>query len=155
MNNLHPKRRPGGRRRGASLMVAVVLLTVTMALLLAAAKTAALHRRSLEPARAAAQADLLADAAARLATRRQVVGVGGETAPWSPDLPGGSADVVYERPENPGDPLRIDATVTVDGATARARRVVRGVLNPTKAPADRVPLIAPRPDRPLTEENQR
>ena len=145
MNGSHAKQRPGGRRRGASLMVAVVLLTVTMALLLAAAKTAALHRRSLEPARAAAQADLLADAATRLAARRQVVGVGGAGEPWSPDLPGGAANVVYERPENSGDPLRIDATVTVDGATARARRAVREVISEQTPPADRVPLIAPRP----------
>ncbi len=131
-----------GRRRGVSLMVAIVLLTVTAGLLLAAAKTAAIHRRSLGPAGAAVQADLLADAAARLAVRRSDPTA--EPPIWEPVLPGGAAAVTFRSPDDAAESragVALEVVVERDGDTARTRRTVPNfarqlILKPEQRPAD-------------------
>ncbi|MFH5803600.1 hypothetical protein [Alienimonas sp. DA493] len=126
-----------------SLMVAIVLLAVATGLLLTAVRTAAVHRRSLEPNEAAVQAALLADAGARLAAVRTARGAGAPES-WSPALPGGAAAVTFSPAAEDGDLPTVEARVERRGVAARARRTVRPVLADS-APADRSPLLAPKP----------
>ncbi|NNJ25465.1 hypothetical protein [Alienimonas chondri] len=158
MNGFNKRTPRTARRRGVSLMVAVVLLALTTSLLLAAARTAALHRRSLGPNQAAVQADLLADAAARLNASGEA-----SALPWRPELPGGTATVSLES-STAGDgltagdgssaaPPSLIAAVELDGATARTRRAFRRVEPSKTSPANRAPRLAPKPERPADDDD--
>ena len=155
--NRRSVRSPVGRtrrpRRGVSLMVAVVLLAVTAAVLAAAVKTTALHRRAADADLRRARAELLADAAARLARGRRAADPAYRGETWSAATPAGpAAATIAPSDESAGDPaggLRVTATVGAGGDRGRVLRRLppdepRSPPGPAAGPPRR-PLSAPEP----------